>query len=326
MRTLVTALFIVLVLAAGPIRAADGPLKKVGDFPLPGRTTRWDYQALDPSTGKLYIAHLGDSEVVVMDIRTKKVLSTIRDIAGVHGTLAVPELKRVYASATGTNEIVAIDTATDKIVARTPAGVYPDGIAYAPKPGRLFVSDENGNTETVIDVRTNRRLATIALGGKVGNSQYDDGTGHIFVNVQGLNKLVEIDPASNRVIKHIPLPGAEGNHGLLIEPRLRLAFIACEGNDRLLVLDLNTNKVVKRFAVGAGPDVLAYDQALGLLYVAGEAGVLSVFQVSANGISQRPDQTIGPNAHTIAVDGATHELYFPLKDVGGRPVMRVMSP
>ena len=34
---------------------------------------------------------------------------------------------------------------------------------------------------------------------------------------------------------------------------------------------------------------------------------------------------VGPNAHTVAVDPATHRVYFPLADVGGRPVLRVMD-
>jgi hypothetical protein len=52
------------------------------------------------------------------------------------------------------------------------------------------------------------------------------------VNVQSRWQLVEIDPTTDRVITRIDLPGARGNHGLLIEPQQRLAFIACEGNDK----------------------------------------------------------------------------------------------
>src|SRR5258708_30961907 len=43
----------------------------------------------------------------------------------------------------------------------------------------------------------------------------------------------EIAPAIDRIIARIELPGARGNHRLLIEPQQRLAFIACEGNDKL---------------------------------------------------------------------------------------------
>ncbi len=302
------------------------PLQHVGDYPLPGTTTRWDYLSLDSATSRLFIAHLGDSAVVVMDTKTKGILGTINGIGHVHGTLAVPELGRVYASATATNEIVAIDASMLKTVARIPGGVYPDGIAYAPDVGKLYVSDETGNTETVIDVRSNQRIATIELGGTVGNTQYDPVSKHIFVNVQGRRTLVEIDPRTNKIVDRIPLPGAEGNHGLLIAPQQRLAFIACEGNSRLLVLDLKGKRLVATFGVGRGPDVLGYDAELAQVYVASESGVLSIFKVTATGVTKVKEGFAGPNAHSLAVDPITHEIYLPLKDVDHRPVMRVLKP
>lgn len=331
LRRVLAPVAILLGLALGAQAAAQGqsgslPLQRVGDYPLPGANTRWDYLSLDPTRSRLFIAHLGDSAVVVMDTKSKGVLATIGGIGHVHGTLAVPELDRVYASATATNEVVVIDAATFKVIARIPAGVYPDGIAYAPEVAKLYVSDETGGTETVIDARSNQRIATIELGGAVGNTQYDPVSKHIFVNVQGRRILVEIDPRTDKIMDRIPLPGADGNHGLLIEPRLRLAFIACEDNNRLLVLNLKTKQLVATFEIGQTPDVLGYDPGLHRLYVASESGVLSIFKVEGTGVTKISEGVVGPNAHSLAVDSATHEIYFPLKDVDHHSVMRVMKP
>ncbi|WP_028206407.1 YncE family protein [Paraburkholderia nodosa] len=302
------------------------PLKQVEDVPLPGRSSRFDYESYDPSRHLLFIAHLGDSEVLVLDTVASRVVARIPGISSVHGLLVVPELSRVYASATGTNEVVAIDERTLKIIARAPGGIYPDGMAYAPDAHRLFVSDETGETETVIDVPGNRRIATIPLDGEVGNSQYDPVSRHIFVNVQTRRQLVEIDPTTNTIVSRTDLPGAKGNHGLLIVPELHLALIACEDNDRLLVLDMHTMKVVSAFDTGGEPDVLAFDPALHTVFVAGEAGVVSMFSVDASRVSKIGDGRVGPNAHVVSLDAATHRAYFPLKDVGGHPVLRIMAP
>ena len=35
---------------------------------------------------------------------------------------------------------------------------------------------------------------------------------------------------------------------------------------------------------------------------------------------------LATNAHSVAVDPRTHLAYFPLQDLGGRPVLRVMRP
>ncbi|WP_423760839.1 hypothetical protein [Burkholderia sp. NLJ2] len=302
------------------------PLKHVADVPLPGRRTRFDYASLDTNRNLLFIAHLGDGEVVVFDTAASRVIARIGDVSSVHGVLAVPELSRVYASATGTNEVVAIDASTLKIVARMPGGRYPDGMAYAPDVGKLYVSDEYGETETVIDVRTNQRVATIPLDGEAGNTQYDPISHHIFVNVQTRRQLVEIDPATDRIVGRFDLLGAKGNHGLLIDSHDRLAFIACEGNAKLIVFDMRSKRAIQSFAVGGDPDVLAFDPTLSTLYVAGEDGVVSLFRFKAGTGDKIGEGRLGRNAHVVAVDSTTHRSYFPLKDVGGRPMLRVMEP
>ncbi len=312
--------------AAPLVPPLAGIVKVVGDYALPGRATRWDYMSVDAARSRMVIAHLGDSTVVVIDTKTKALIGTVEHISDVHGVLAIPELDRIYASATGSNEIVAIDALTLKVMARIPTGRYPDGIAYAPSAHKIYVSNENGGSLTVIDTRANQVVTTIALGGSVGNTQYDAATGHIFANVQGTTELVEIDPATDTIVQRTAIAGANGNHGLLIEPTLRLAFIACEGNDLLIVLDLRTRKVLAQFHVGSGPDVLGYDPALHLLYVASESGVVSVLKVSATGATLAGEGLVGPNAHTVAVDSSTHDVYFPLKEKGRPPVLRVMRP
>ncbi len=302
------------------------PLATVADVPLPGHATRWDYASLDAKRHHLFLAHLGDSAVVVFDTAQRKVIATIPGVSRVHGVLYVPQLDRVYASATGTDEVVAIDARTFKIVARMPGGDYPDGMAYAPGVHKLYVSDEHGGTDTVIDIATNKRIATIPLGGEVGNTQYDPVSRHIFANAQTRDQLAEIDPATDKVVAHINLPGAQGNHGLYIDAPARLAFIACEGNDKLLVLDLTSRKVLATFDVAKDPDVLAFDSALDWLYVAGESGQVSVFKVRGKAVSAFGTARLGPNAHVVAVDSVTHDAFFPLKPERGKPMLRITRP
>lgn len=160
----------------------------------------------------------------------------------------------------------------------------------------------------------------------MGNTQYDPVSKHIFVNVQTRNQLVEIDPMTDRILTRIDLPGAKGNHGLLIVPGLRRAFIACEGNDKLLVLNLETRKVIASFDVAKDPDVLAFDPGLKYLYIAGESGIVSLFNIESAEVTKRGEGVLGPNAHVVAVDPNTHNAYFPLMNLDGRTVLRVMRP
>ena len=323
----IVALLAMLMLGADAEETPRRPiLEMVGDYRLPSGPGRWDYMSMDPAGATLVLAHLGDSSIVVVDPRAKAVRGQVRQIAQVHGVLTIPERDRIYATATGTNELVIIDAKTLTILARVPVGRYPDGLAYAAQSGKVYVSNKEGHTESVVDVHASRRVGTIDLHGEVGNSQLDPISGHIFVNAQGAGELVDIDPVTDHVVGRTKLPGCDGNHGLLIEPTLRLAFVACEGNDRLLVVDLRTRTVTGRFEVPGEPDVLAYDSTLRILYVATETGPVYMFKTGSGGVVQLGAMRVGPNAHTLAVNPVTHEVFFPLQEPGKAPVLRVMRP
>lgn len=307
------------------VLAGHLPLAHVADVPLPGNPTRLDYQSLDPQRHLLFIAHLGDSSVIVVDTRTRRVTGTIAGVSDVHGVLVVPSLRTLYASATGTNEVVAIDEETLKITGRTGAGVYPDGIAFDPRTRRLFVSDEHGGTDTVIDTGTNRHVATIDLGGEVGNTQYDPVSRHIFSNVQTAQEIVEIDPARAAVLKRYSLVGSGcvGNHGLAIDSARRRAFVACEDSGSLLWLDMRTMRVNGSWSAGEDPDVLALDTAAHRLFVAAENGTVTIFS-DGSSVAPIAQGFLAPAAHTVAVDSNAGLVYFPLESIGGKPVLRVL--
>jgi DNA-binding beta-propeller fold protein YncE len=328
-RSLAT-LLLVLGIFIGPARVFAGPgslpFKTVADIELTGNATRLDYQSLDPKRQLLFIAHLGDSTVIAVDVARRRVIATIPDVSDVHGVLALPERGVVYASATGTNEVVAIDENTLKVVARMPGGVYPDGIGFDPRSGRLFVSDEHGKTETVIDTHSNQRIATIELGGEAGNTQYDASSGHMFVNVQTLGKLIEIDPTSNEIVRKIPVSatGCIGNHGLLIDASRDRAFIACSDSSTLLLLDLRSRRITGTWPIGEDPDVLAFDPSTNHLFIAAESGVISIF-TAGDAVSRLAQAFYATAAHTVAVDPGTHLVYLPLENADGRPRLRIVK-
>jgi len=301
-------------------------LRQIAEVPLPGSTSRWDYASLDPSTGRLYIAHLGGSSVTVFDTTSQQVVTDITGIASAHGVIAVPQLKRVYATATGDNQVVAIDMQTLQVVARIEGGNYPDGLAYDPDDGEVFVSDESGGTVTGISTETNGRIATIDLGGEVGNTQYDTVGKRVYSAVQTRNQLVAIDPGSNGEAGRYDLPGCKHPHGLAIDDANRLAFIACDENATLVIFDLRTMQITGMQTVGDRPDVLAFDEGLHRLYVAGESGVLAIFDEHGTALTKVAQGMIAPRAHVIAVDAKTHRIYLPLEESGGHPALRILEP
>jgi len=114
----------------------------------------------------------------------------------------------------------------------------------------------------------------------------------------------------------------------------RLAFVVGEENHMLAVVDLTTMKVLAThpvgedpdvLAVGEDPDVLAFDPGLKRLYVSAESGNVFVFRENGKSLVLEGNMSI-PHAHTVCVDPNTHFVYFPLENIDGHPLLRIMEP
>ncbi|HXH61856.1 MAG TPA: YncE family protein [Fimbriimonadaceae bacterium] len=305
--------------------ATSAPLTVVARVPLPGSATRFDYQSLDSTSGLLYVSHMGAGRLVVFDTKRRKVVADLPEFPLVTGVLAVPQEGKVYASAAGAHEVVVMDSGSQKTLTKVSGARFPDGIAYVPDEHRVFVSDESGRIDLAIDSKTGEVLAKIPLEGEAGNTHFDSVGGHVWVAVQTRNQMVEIDPVSMKVVARHPLAGSDHPHGFLIDAKDRLAFVSCEGNDRLLVAQMPEMTVIQNLEVGGGPDVLAYDRGLKRLYVGCERGEIDVFRLVGERL-ERLGEFRAPRAHSVCVDQKTHLVYAPIEKGPDGPEMLILEP
>jgi DNA-binding beta-propeller fold protein YncE len=303
-------------------------LTLVKELALPGLPNRFDYQSFDPATRRMWMNHMDAGETIVFSTASAKVIAVIHGVPRATGVLAVPSLHRTFISAAGAHELVTIDDRTLKIVGREGGIQFPDGIAYVPDAGdagKIFVSDEAGGADVVVDARTGKKRSTIPLGGEAGNTHYDSVSHCVLVAQQTTNELIAIDPVSEKIVQRYPLPGAEHPHGFTMDQPGRLLFMSCEGNARLLVIDMTTMKVIGSRSVGDSPDVLAWDPAWRRLYVASEGGLVSAFW--ADGTTLRPaGEYRAAHAHTVGLDTRSHQIFLPLENVGGHPALLILRP
>jgi len=311
--------------AQSPLRPPVPGLRVVGTIPLPGPTTRFDYQSFDDARRRLYINHMNAGHLLAFDVDSQRVTHDVGNLPRATGVWAVPAHHAVYVSAAGAHAVVVLDDQTLEEVARIGGIRFPDGIAYAADAKKVFVSDESGSADVVIDAVTHLRRSTIDLGGEAGNTHYDSVSRCILVAVQTKNELVAIDPMAERIVARYRLPGFDHPHGFTLDEASRLAFVSNEGNGTLQVVDLRTVRVLATHRVGDDPDVLAWDPGWRRLYVASESGVVSSFWL--DGTSLHPlGEYRARSAHSVSVDPRTHRIYLPLENVGGHPALLVLEP
>ncbi len=94
----------------------------------------------------------------------------------------------------------------------------------------------------------------------------------------------------------------------------------------MAVFDFQAKQMTAIYSVGADPDVLAFDKGFGRLYVSAESGIISIFDERGRNLEKIGEGFFAANAHTVAVDQRTHRVYFPLQNVGGKPVLRIVVP
>ncbi len=314
---------------AGSPAPSGGLLTFVADVPLPGGSTRFDYQEIDPGKGLLVVAHMDDASVLVLDLATGAVKKELPNIPTPRGVAIGDSVGRIFVTSTP-GHVVIIDSAALAEIARVGTGTAPDGDAWDPDDQIVGVSDQDDGAISLLANAGSGARTAVPLGTETGNVVYDAARKQFWITVVRASppdQHVEIDPKTAAITTRIDLPGCSGAHGLRIHPDGQSAFIACEGNSMLARVDLGGAHAVSTGATGADPDVLSIDPGQGWLYVAAESGDLTIFDITKPGVALVGHDSPGANSHTVASDPATHRVFFPLPaGPAGTPVLRIMRP
>jgi DNA-binding beta-propeller fold protein YncE len=279
---------------------------------LPGNGS-YDYVFIDQADHQLYASH--GTTVNVVDLKTEKLIGTIKGMQGVHGIATVNKLNRGFISDGKGNAVIAFDTKTLNII-KTIAltGTDADGIIYDPFSDKIFVFEGDSKAAVIVDPQNLKQVGSINLGGSP-EFAVADGNGLIYNNLEDKNSLNVMDTKSFKVINNYPLAPCGGPTGLAIDKENRRLFTVCRENKGMSVIDINTGKVVQTLPIGSGVDAVIYDAANKLVIASNGDGTANVFKQNT------PDdytlvQTIQTQyrAKTMAIDLSTHKLYFPVTD------------
>ena len=308
---------------------ASLPLVLVADVDLPGKAVRFDYQDLDVAKGHLVIAHMNDASVVVVNASDGSVVKVLPGIPTARGVVVADDVGRIFVTSSP-SKLVIIDNGSLAEIARVDTGKGPDGVGWDPVHKTVGVSDQGDGAISLIAGSGSGARKQVPLGTETGNVVFDASRAVFWITVVTAappDKLVAVDPVAATVTSTIALPGCSGAHGLRIHPDGKSALIACEGNSKVVRVDLGGAHALDIAPSGADPDVLAIDPGLGWLYVAAESGDLKVFDLGKPGLAAIDGEHPGDASHSVAVDPASHRVFFPLiAGPKGTPVLRIMKP
>ena len=271
-----------------------------------GGDTGWDYLTMDASSRRLYISH--GTHVEVINIDTGKVEGDITDLKGVHGIALDKDANKGFISDGRDNSVVVFDLKTLKQTGKVQAGTNPDAILFDPATKHVFAFNGRSGNATVIESKDNSVAGTIDLGGKP-EFAVADGKGKVFVNLEDKSSLVEIDAKELKVLNNWSLSPGEGPSGLAIDPQNEVLFSGCD-NEKMVVVDGKSGKVLATETIGKGVDATAWDRGLKQAYSSnGQSGNITIVKEgSPTNFAVVGDVTTKPRARTMAVDEKTHNL------------------
>ena len=304
-------MMIALLLAAAVSASAATPYKVLRHIAI-GGAGGWDYVTVDADAHRVYQSH--SDRVAVVDIDKGTVAGTIMNTPGVHGVALAPALNRGFVSDGRSDTVTVFDMKTLATVAEwKTTGANPDAILYEPATKRLFTFNGRGKNATVFDATNGMVVGTIDLGGKPEFAQTDGG--RVFVNIEDTSEIAVIDPKKAAVEKRAPLAPCQSPSGLALDRKHKRLFSVCE-NEKMVVTDADSLKVVATLPIGKGVDGVAFDDDRAFSSNGADGTITVVRELAPDKFEVEETVTTARGARTIAADPKSHRLFLPTAQFG----------
>lgn len=297
--------------------AASSDYRVIAHYRIGGDTSGFDYLRVDPAARRLYIAH--EKRVEVLDADSGKKLGEIGPVRRAHGIAVVPELNRGFATSGVDDQITMFDLKTLAPLKRIKStGSNPDAIEYDPESKRIYAGNHGSGEITVIDPATGEVTATIVLGGKLEGIAFD-GRGQGYAIAEDKSAVHVFDTQTMKAKATWSFGPGEGGTGLAIDAMNHRLFASC-ANNKAVVLDSDSGKLVATPAIGDDPDGLAFDPKTHRIFTSNVDGTITVIQQeSADKYAVLQTVKTAPGCRTIAFDAKTGNVVTCAPQYGPKP-------
>ncbi|GAA5231524.1 ATP-binding protein [Verticiella sediminum] len=282
-----------------------------------------DYSA---KTGKLFATSavgrppVTQSQLVKIDPQTLKVEAAItpaqvpgRDdnrVYAVYGVGVDDENGNVWVTNTRDSTVAVYSQADLSLVKQFDADAVPHSRDVVVVPGvhKAYVSSPMQDEISVFDTAKLAALPGIEVkSGKRGEKfgpmslALDAQNGKLYTVAMNTAEIAVIDVKTDTLEKVIPVPGAVSGAGIAVDPKSQRAFVAAQGTDNVVVVDLSDGRVLADTPVGAGALNVTFDPVKNLVYAANRgAGTVTVLDTDGKIVANLDGGTF-PNH--VSVDG-----------------------
>lgn len=300
-----------------------------------------------------YVASESEDEVALLRFAggELEVVKTIpvgvrpTEVEGPHGLGISADGSHWYVSlAHGTpfGVVAKYRTGTDDLVGSAEAGLFPATLDIASSTGLLYVvnfdlhGDMTPSTVSVIETGTMAEVAQIEVGMMPHSSRLNEAGDRQYSVMMMSDELVEIDAFAFEVTRRLDLGETSmaghdhAGHVGMAEPTIRptwvepapggrLAYVAANGSNEILEIDLDAWVVTRRLSAGEGAYNLAISPDGEALVVTHKSeGTTGVWDLEAGEERGRIENTRGVT-HGVVITPDSRYALVSVEGVGGEP-------
>jgi DNA-binding beta-propeller fold protein YncE len=280
-------LFAAFMAVAFTALGEDKPLLQlVQSTPLPQlHDGDFDHFTLDESGNRLFSTAEENSQVLVFDLKTNKLVHTITDLKAPHSMLLRADLKKLFVVDGDLGEIKIYDTDSYRAGGSIKVREGADASGYDPATKLLYVVNGGKDAHlpnayiTVIDTSTETKIGEMKINSDDVEGMVMEKSGpRMFVVIRG-NNSIEVFDRQKRTLLATWLVATEGKKPTAIafdEDGQRL-FVGTRDPGKLIVLNSESGKIVSSSPAAAMVDDMTYDAGRKRIYFAGTE-FLDIFQ------------------------------------------------
>ena len=285
----------------------------------PHQSGGFDHADVHLESGRVYVAHTATGTVEVIDGESAKHMATIAGCPEASGVICAQNDNLVFAAARGAGKILVIDALANCVLCEVQAGSMPNGLAWDSRRKQLLVADVEDNHARLIDPYSKKLVFAVKLAGRPRWAAYSRKLDRLLVNIREPAGVAILAPENMLQESFLPVSIA-GPHGLEVDDRNGIAYVACDGG-AVVVLDISRGNEQAVVRIGGGPDAVWLNTERHRLYCAiGKPGVIEVIDTQKTIVAEKVSTEEG--AHTFTFDKKRQKLYAFLPKSCGMTVFK----
>ena len=278
---------VVAVLVIAGIQAQGqpaAPLKLIQTITLaPDVKGHFDHFEVDLKGNRLFATPEDFKAVLVFDLKSGKLIHTLKGIAKPHAVLFRQDVNRIYVTDGVDGDLKIFDGTSYAPVTTVKLLEDADSIGFDAATKFLYIDNGGGDVHekysmlSVVDTTAGTKLADIKVDGDTLEAMaLEKSSPKIYVNNRDKNQVDVVDREKRAVVASWPVTKGKPTIAMGFDEANHRLFVACRSGD-IVVMDTQTGKEITSLPITKGVDDMVYDAASERIYSAAD-GSVDVYQ------------------------------------------------